>query len=596
MNPAAPAEDAGAALRDAAARAAARLAGWQSREGVWPNRLEGGPYLEILHALGAWVLQRKRQPLSTPGAATFAERLLARQNADGGFALWPGGPSDPQAGPEAWLVLRLAGIPETEPRMEALRQWIRKNGGLRPFSRSAWVRLLWAGASADGILAPEPPETFFFADYARQSALARQRTVCEAALSVASYLRNGSPPVPVPEQSRITEGAASPEKTETAVSDASARTGLLIRYWVRYAPRALRDPIVFRTYDALVQEALAWPTLPVALHAAVAVQAAGGRGSDALAHFERVLSFLASGPDGDAVRPCDESVRDTALAVLALAGGPEAERRRAALLARFRPARESRNGGPPIAGWAAGDLHTQADAETTALVLRALIASVNAGAEDGQVIPAAAGSLAGLQRDDGGWAAMPGEPPAADVTGAVMEALAACGGPAEAALARAARFLEETQHGEGYWRGVRGVCRIHGTAMALRGLRAAGVDCREATVLRAGEWLRSIQNADGGWGESPESCEGPLFREGPSTPAQTAWALLGLLAGGDAGSESVRRGFAWLLERQRADGGWDPVAPTRPGVAYAPYLMDPLGAVVFPLLALRERAATLHSV
>jgi len=477
MSPAAPGEDAGAALRGAAARAAACLAGWQSGEGVWPNRLEGGPYLEILHALGAWVLQRKRQPLSAPGAAAFAERLLARQNADGGFALWPGGPSDPQAGPEAWLVLRLAGIPETEPRMEALRQWIRKNGGLRPFSRSAWVRLLWAGASADGILAPEPPETFFFADYARQSALARQRTVCEAALSVASYLRNGSPPVPVPEQSRITEGAASSEKTETAVSDASARTGLLIRYWVRYAPRALRDPIVFRTYDALVQEALAWPTLPVALHAAVAVQAAGGRGSDALAHFERVLSFLASGPDGDAVRPCDESVRDTALAVLALAGGPEAERRRAALLARFRPARESRNGGPPIAGWAAGDLHTQADAETTALVLRALIASGNAGAEDGQVIPAAAGSLAGLQRDDGGWAAMPGEPPAADVTGAVMEALAAVRRPRAAGacprralprgdaarrrlLARGSRRLPHPWDGDGAARPARGRSRL----------------------------------------------------------------------------------------------------------------------------------------
>ena len=596
MSPAAPAEDAGAALRGAAARAAARLAGWQSGEGVWPNRLEGGPYLEILHALGAWVLQRKRQPLSTPGAAAFAERLLARQNADGGFALWPGGPSDPQAGPEAWLVLRLAGIPETEPRMEALRQWIRKNGGLRPFSRSAWVRLLWAGASADGILAPEPPETFFFADYERQSAAARQRTVCEAALSVASYLRNGVPPLAVPVESRITVGAGAPEKTEAAFSDSSARAGPMIRYWARYAPRALRDPIVFRTYDALVREALKWPTLPVALHAAVAVRAAGGRGSDALAHFERVLSFLAPGQDGEAARPCDESVRDTALAALALGGGPEAARARAALLARFRPAGERRNGGPAVGGWAAGDLHAQADAETTALALRALLATGNAGSEDGQLIRAAAGSLAGLQRDDGGWGAMPGEPSAADVTGTVMEALAAVGGPAQPALARAARFLEETQHGEGYWRGTRGVCLIHGTAMALRGLRAAGVDCREATVLRAGEWLRSVQNADGGWGESPESCEGSLFHGGPSTPAQTAWALLGLLAGGDAGSESVRRGFAWLLERQRPDGGWDPVAPTRPGVAYAPYLMDPLGAVAFPLLALRERAGTAHPV
>ena len=47
-------------------------------------------------------------------------------------------------------------------------------------------------------------------------------------------------------------------------------------------------------------------------------------------------------------------------------------------------------------------------------------------------------------------------------------------------------------------------------------------------MLRAGEWLRSIQNADGGWGESCASYDKPCFVAAPSTPSQTAWAILGL--------------------------------------------------------------------
>ena len=76
-------------------------------------------------------------------------------------------------------------------------------------------------------------------------------------------------------------------------------------------------------------------------------------------------------------------------------------------------------------------------------------------------------------------------------------------------------------------------------------------------MLRAGEWLRSIQNADGGWGESCASYDNGTFTPGPSTPSQTAWAILGLIAGGDAASLSVRHGIEYLLETQRADGSWD---------------------------------------
>ena len=55
-----------------------------------------------------------------------------------------------------------------------------------------------------------------------------------------------------------------------------------------------------------------------------------------------------------------------------------------------------------------------------------------------------------------------------------------------------------------------------------------------AWIQRAVAWLKSIQNADGGWGESCLSDKDPAWRgRGTSTPSQTAWALIGLLAGED---------------------------------------------------------------
>ncbi len=108
------------------------------------------------------------------------------------------------------------------------------------------------------------------------------------------------------------------------------------------------------------------------------------------------------------------------------------------------------------------------------------------------------------------------------------------------------------QGAEGNWRLPRFSGQILSTAFTLEALRRLGVDDREAAVLRAGEWLRSVQNADGGWGESAECAAG----EAPSSPVRTACAVAGLVAGGDAGSESVRRGIDYLVRTQTQDGIW----------------------------------------
>jgi squalene-hopene/tetraprenyl-beta-curcumene cyclase len=161
-------------------------------------------------------------------------------------------------------------------------------------------------------------------------------------------------------------------------------------------------------------------------------------------------------------------------------------------------------------------------------------------------------------------------------------------GPDHTAVQGGVRYLIQTQERDGSWYGRWGVDYIYGTFQTLRGLRAAGYDDREAEVLRAGEWLRSIQNADGGWGESCASYEGRSFVAAASTPTQTGWAVLGLLAGGDTTSESVRRGIEYLIALQREDGGWDEAQATGTGFPRVFYLQYQLYRDVFPLLALAE--------
>lgn len=118
--------------------------------------------------------------------------------------------------------------------------------------------------------------------------------------------------------------------------------------------------------------------------------------------------------------------------------------------------------------------------------------------------------------------------------------------------------MEETlgrQDGEGAWRDEEGW--IHGTWQALEALHEGGCDEREAAVLRAGEWLRSAQNADGGWGEAPDGSPSA------STVSHTAWALLGLIAGGDPASQSATMAVDYLLAAQSPDGSWRERAWTR---------------------------------
>jgi squalene-hopene/tetraprenyl-beta-curcumene cyclase len=186
------------------------------------------------------------------------------------------------------------------------------------------------------------------------------------------------------------------------------------------------------------------------------------------------------------------------------------------------------------------------------------------------------------------------DPTCPDITGRVLEAI--CGGaglgPAHPAVLRATGYLRKSQEADGSWYGRWGVNYIYGTFLAVRWLRAAGVGDDDACILRACEWLRSIQNADGGWGESCASYDQGSFCPAQSTASQTAWALLGLLAGGDIRSLSVEQGIEYLLRTERPDGSWREDLATGTGFPGVFYLTYHLYRQAFPLLALATYSKT----
>ena len=149
--------------------------------------------------------------------------------------------------------------------------------------------------------------------------------------------------------------------------------------------------------------------------------------------------------------------------------------------------------------------------------------------------------------------------PSIDVTAHVLEAFGALGISKEhPAARRAIDFIQAEQEPDGSWFGRWGVNHIYGTAAALPALRAIGEDMTCPYIRRASDWIVSKQNDDGGWGETCASYMDPAMRGiGPSTPSQTAWALMSLLAVDDHDYLSaIQRGIRYLCETQDRFGTW----------------------------------------
>ena len=154
-------------------------------------------------------------------------------------------------------------------------------------------------------------------------------------------------------------------------------------------------------------------------------------------------------------------------------------------------------------------------------------------------------------------------------------------------VGRALAWLKGDQHESGAWYGRWGVNYIYGTWSVLAGLGAIGEDPAQPYIRKAIDWFKRIQNEDGGWGESCNTYDDPmLMGRGVSTPSQTAWALLGLLAVGEVNSPQVKAGVEYLLKMQNEQGEWSEEEYTGTGFPRVFYLRYHGYSKFFPLWAL----------
>ena len=320
------------------------------------------------------------------------------------------------------------------------------------------------------------------------------------------------------------------------------------------------------------------------------------------------------------IEPCRSPTWDTALAMLSLAkSGLPRTNPALSRAARWLLAQEIRRPGDwcvknpagPVGGWAF-QFHNAfyPDVDDTAMVMLALR---QADLNDEETIARERACLRGLhwllsmQSRNGGWGAFDKDntravlsripfadhnaiidPPTPDITGRVLEFLGSVGyDKSFPCVITAVAFLHRTQEPDGSWAGRWGVNYLYGTRQVLRGLRAIGYGMHALWVQKAAEWLTAVQLPNGGWGETCATYEDPSLKgQGPATPSQTAWALMGLMAAGRGETPAVVRGVSYLLTTQRANGTWEETACTGTGFPGVYYLAYGLYRDYFPVMAL----------
>jgi squalene-hopene/tetraprenyl-beta-curcumene cyclase len=251
------------------------------------------------------------------------------------------------------------------------------------------------------------------------------------------------------------------------------------------------------------------------------------------------------------------------------------------------------------------------DVDDTAVVVMAMDRAQGSSAQSNfrASIAAAREWILGMQSENGAWGAFDADneyyylnnipfadhgalldPPTEDVTARCVSMLAQIdeAAPNSAPVARAVDYLRRTQMQEGSWYGRWGLNYIYGTWSVLCALNAAGVDHGSPEFRRAVAWLLKIQNADGGWGEDGASYKLDYrgHERAPSTPSQTAWALLGLMAAGEVDHPAVQRGIDYLSHTQGNDGFWNEPRYTATGFPRVFYLRYHGYSKFFPLWAL----------
>ncbi len=610
-------------------RAIERAVDWllchQYPEGYWWGELESNVTITAEHLFFTHILGIGTRELWEK----IARYILSEGRPEGFWANWHGGPGDLSTTVEAYLALRMAGVNPGSPAMQRAREWILAQGGVertRVFTK-IWLAMLgeWPWA-ATPMLPPElvllpkgfPVNLYSFASWARGTILPL------------AILRVLKPVWPIPAHARIDElfprGRANADhalpRKKSAWGHFFYGVDKALRVYERCPVPSLRKRALQRAEGWIVERQEAdgcWGGIqPPWAYSLLALYALG-HAPESPVLARGIAGFSRYGIEderGFRLQSCISPVWDTGLCAMALADAglppdhPALVRAGMWLLSEqifvggdWQVKCSARPG-----GWAFEfDNDRYPDTDDTAVVLMAL---------QGIALPERAKKFAlerglewllGMQSKNGGWGAFDrdntkaflreipfadfGElldPPSADVTGHVVELLGRLGyRRGFRPLERALRYLLREQEADGSWYGRWGVNHLYGTGAVLPALSAIDFPMDDGRVRRAVDFLLSRQNGDGGWGEDVLSYHREELRgRGPSAPSQTAWVLLALLAAGEARSEAVRRGIAYLVSTQRPDGTWDEPYFTGTGFPTDFMIRYHLYRHAFPLMAL----------
>jgi squalene-hopene/tetraprenyl-beta-curcumene cyclase len=619
------------ASRVAAAIDAARkhLFSQQHEEGYWCGELEADTTLEadymLLHTiLGTVDLERFRK------AANY---ILQHQNEDGGWPTYAGGPSNISASVKSYFGLKLAGYKADHPALQRARKQILEMGGVTEVNTFTKIYLCFFGQYDYDAVPAVPPEIVLFPKWFWFN-IYEISSWSRAILVPLSICYAKKPFKKIPDDMGVEElfvGGRDRSRMHLHWSKKLVTwrnfflsIDRLVHWFEAVHIRPLRS-VALKAAEAWVLERMEMSDglagiFPSIMNSVIALRCLGYSVDDpqvirALDEFEKL--GIETG-DTFRMQPCKSPVWDTAYALFALGeSGVPANDPRMVKCADWILQKQVRypgdwkvknKKGQPGGWYFEFNNEFYPDVDDTAQVCLGLAQVEHPnGRYQRESVQRAIDWVLSMQCRNGGWASFDKDndrmvfehipfadhnamldPATVDITGRILEMLAAYGyDKNHPAVKKAIHFLRKEQEPDGSWFGRWGVNYIYGTMLVLRGLEAIGVDYHEPFVQQAAEWLRMIQNPDGGWGESCASYDDATVKGvGVSTPSQTAWAIMGLLAANDTRSDCVARGIAFLLRTQKKDGAWDEPLYTGTGFPRVFYLMYHMYRQYFPLIAL----------
>src|SRR5271167_410129 len=622
-------------LEQAIERGASHLVSLQDARGFWQGELEADTTLESDYIYYLFVLGKA----APERIAKLANYVRARQLADGGWSIYPGGPSELNATCKAYFALKLAGDSPDSSHLTRAREIIHRLGGLELTNSYVRFYLALVGAVGWELVPSIPPElmllpNWFYINIYEMSSWTRGIVIPMAILSAVR------PEWRLPEYARVDELFNDP-KQKTAAFNWSKQLlswknfflavdrGLKLYEKLPWKPlrqKAIREAKHWMLEHMERTEGLAaiYPSMMNSIFALMAL----GHGPDDPLTWREIKEFSRFEiEEGDTIRlqPCVSPVWDTCIAMVALeeAGWP-ADHPALVKAADWILSKQILGGGDwqiknkdaEPGGWAfefRNDFYP--DVDDTAFVLMAL---QRVKFPDEKRMEAAMRRgiqwLLSMQNRDGGWGAFDRDndrqllcnipfadhnamidPSTADVTARVLECLGRFGWSANhPAVQRAVGFLQKDQCKDGSWFGRWGVNYVYGTSGVLRALETVSMTAQDY-CLRAVNWLQQVQKVDGSFGESLNSYEVVSGKgQGNSTPSQTAWGLIGLLAAADPNDPAIGRAAAYLVGLQHQDGSWsedDFTGTGFPGVFYLKYHLYKNSFPVYALARYRNQAS-----